>query len=108
MPRKSTQIAEQLQFPMTPPTECTLGESAPYRRHIFQQDPVFLPSYVRKNGLLFTGDSLEWLKTIQDDTIDLIFADPPYNIKKADWDKFESQEAISSGPCNGSPRPPAF
>ncbi len=93
MPRKSTQIAEQLQFPMTPPTECTLGESAPYRRHIFQQDPVFLPSYVRKNGLLFTGDSLEWLKTIQDDTIDLIFADPPYNIKKADWDKFESQEA---------------
>lgn len=75
MPRKSTQIAEQLQFPMTPPTECTLGESAPYRRHIFQQDPVFLPSYVRKNGLLFTGDSLEWLKTIQDDTIDLIFAD---------------------------------
>jgi site-specific DNA-methyltransferase (adenine-specific) len=26
-------------------------------------------------------------------TIDLIIADPPYNIKKADWDKFESQEA---------------
>lgn len=59
----------------------------------FSRTRVFLPSYVRKNGLLFTGDSLEWLKTIQDDTIDLIFADPPYNIKKADWDKFESQEA---------------
>lgn len=93
MPRKSTKIAEQVQFSMTPPTECTLGESAPYRRHIFQQDTFFLPSYVRKNGLLFTDDSLEWLKTIQDNTIDLIFADPPYNIRKADWDKFESQEA---------------
>ena len=93
MPRKSTKIAEQLQFSMTPPTECALGESAPYRRHIFQQDTFFLPSYVRKNGLLFTDDSLEWLKTIQDNTIDLIFADPPYNIRKADWDKFESQEA---------------
>ena len=44
MPRKSTKIAEQLQFSMTPPTECALGESAPDRRHIFQQDTFFLPS----------------------------------------------------------------
>lgn len=26
------------------------------------------------------------------ESVDLIFADPPYNIKKADWDTFESQE----------------
>jgi site-specific DNA-methyltransferase (adenine-specific) len=32
------------------------------------------------------------LKQIKSETIDIIFADPPYNIKKADWDKFESQE----------------
>ncbi len=108
MPRKSTQIAEQLQFPMTPPTECPLGESAPYRRHIFQQDPVFLPSYVRKNGLLFTGDSLEWLKTIQDDTIDLIFAAPPITSKRQTGTSLNPRRPISSGPCNGSPRPPAF
>ncbi|WP_220474278.1 DNA-methyltransferase [Propionibacterium ruminifibrarum] len=25
--------------------------------------------------------------------MELVFADPPYNIKKADWDNFESQEA---------------
>ena len=47
----------------------------------------------RNNGLLFESDSIKWLKTIADNSIDLIFADPPYNIAKADWDKFESQEA---------------
>ncbi|MCL2772600.1 MAG: site-specific DNA-methyltransferase [Oscillospiraceae bacterium] len=52
----------------------------------------FIPELCYKNGLLFTGDSLLWLKTIKDSSIDLVFADPPYNIKKADWDKFESQE----------------
>ncbi len=25
-------------------------------------------------------------------SVDIVFADPPYNIKKADWDTFESQE----------------
>lgn len=34
----------------------------------------------------------QWLKSIDSESIDLIFADPPYNIRKADWDKFESQE----------------
>jgi site-specific DNA-methyltransferase (adenine-specific) len=48
--------------------------------------------YCHKNGLLFTDNSLEWLTSIKSDSIDLIFADPPYNISKADWDKFESQE----------------
>ncbi|MDX8392083.1 MAG: site-specific DNA-methyltransferase [Mariprofundaceae bacterium] len=44
------------------------------------------------NGVLYEGDSIEWLKSLADDSVDLIFADPPYNIKKAEWDKFESQE----------------
>lgn len=52
----------------------------------------FFPIYVREHGVLFTGDCLQWLKGICDQSVDLIFADPPYNIKKADWDKFESQE----------------
>ena len=52
----------------------------------------FHPTYCRQNGLLFTDDSTLWLKQIEDNSIDVIFADPPYNIKKADWDKFESQE----------------
>lgn len=48
--------------------------------------------YKHPNGTLFQGDSIEWLKSIDSESIDLIFADPPYNIKKADWDKFETQE----------------
>lgn len=54
-------------------------------------DPV-LPRFCRKNGLLFEQDSVQWLKTLPDNCVDMIFADPPYNIKKADWDKFDSQE----------------
>ena len=50
------------------------------------------PSYCHQNGLLFTNDSIEWMQYIREGSIDLIFADPPYNIAKADWDKFESQE----------------
>ncbi|MBP9888695.1 MAG: site-specific DNA-methyltransferase [Leptospiraceae bacterium] len=48
--------------------------------------------YEHPNGKLFSGDSIEWLKTIESESVDLIFADPPYNIKKADWDTFESHE----------------
>ncbi|MGH9752751.1 MAG: DNA-methyltransferase [Blastocatellia bacterium] len=49
--------------------------------------------YDHPNGQLFLGDSLKWLASLVDESVDLIFADPPYNIKKAEWDDFESQEA---------------
>jgi site-specific DNA-methyltransferase (adenine-specific) len=48
--------------------------------------------YEKSGNVLFEGNSLEWFESIEDESVDLIFADPPYNIKKADWDKFESQE----------------
>ena len=48
--------------------------------------------YKHPNGKLFLGNSIEWLKSLPPESVDLIFADPPYNIKKADWDNFESQE----------------
>ncbi|MBT9097469.1 site-specific DNA-methyltransferase [Methylovulum psychrotolerans] len=48
--------------------------------------------YENKNGFLYQGNSLDWLESLNDASIDLIIADPPYNIKKADWDNFESQE----------------
>jgi len=44
------------------------------------------------NGVLYEGDSLAWLTLLKNESIDLIFADPPYNINKAEWDNFESQE----------------
>jgi len=44
------------------------------------------------SGTLFCGDSLAWLATLADQTADLVFADPPYNLKKAAWDTFASQD----------------
>ncbi|MBN1805227.1 MAG: site-specific DNA-methyltransferase [Sedimentisphaerales bacterium] len=52
----------------------------------------YYPKYRYGSNVLFEGDSIEWLKSVDDNSIDLIFADPPYNIKKAEWDRFESQE----------------
>lgn len=48
--------------------------------------------YNHPNGQLWHGDCIEYLKSLKSESIDLIFADPPYNIKKATWDNFESQE----------------
>lgn len=48
--------------------------------------------YDHPNGKLWIGDSIDWLKSIETESVDLIFANPPYNIKKAQWDTFESQE----------------
>lgn len=48
--------------------------------------------YSHPNGEIWLGDSIEWLKTLDSESVDLIFADPPYNIKKAEWDTFESQQ----------------
>jgi site-specific DNA-methyltransferase (adenine-specific) len=39
--------------------------------------------YQHPNGQLWQGDSIEWLKSLPDESVDLIFADPPYNIKKS-------------------------
>lgn len=44
------------------------------------------------DGQLYLGDSLAWLRTLEDGTVDLIFADPPYNIGKADWDIFQHHD----------------
>ncbi len=53
---------------------------------------VPLTFYEHPNGTLYQGDAIKWLKSLDDESVDLIFADPPYNIKKAEWDTFESQQ----------------
>lgn len=50
------------------------------------------PFFQSKCGKLFQQDAIEFLKTIENESVDLIFADPPYNIKKAEWDTFSSQK----------------
>ena len=52
----------------------------------------FQLQYENSNGRLYQGNSFDWLESLDDASVDLVFADPPYNIKKADWDNFDSQE----------------
>jgi site-specific DNA-methyltransferase (adenine-specific) len=56
--------------------------------------PLNIPKlyYEHPNGKIFCGDSVDFMKSLESESIDLVFADPPYNIKKADWDNFESQQ----------------
>lgn len=49
--------------------------------------------YDHPHGAIYLGDSLNWLKSLESESVDLIIADPPYNINKAEWDSFESQQA---------------
>lgn len=49
------------------------------------------PFFETKNGKLFNYDAIKYLKQLETNSIDLIFADPPYNIKKAEWDTFKNQ-----------------
>lgn len=71
---------------------CPIEQSGMYHSVVKESTHCFAPKYCRTNGLLFQADSLVWLQTLKDSSVDMIFADPPYNIKKAEWDKFESQE----------------
>ncbi len=49
--------------------------------------------YSHPDGEIWIGDAIAWLRSLKDESVDLIFADPPYNIRKAEWDAFESQQA---------------
>jgi len=49
--------------------------------------------YSHPNGEIWVGDAIAWLRSLESESVDLVFADPPYNIKKAEWDTFESQQA---------------
>ena len=48
--------------------------------------------YSHPHGELWIGDCLTWLETLEPESVDLVFADPPYNLGKADWDHFESHD----------------
>ncbi len=52
----------------------------------------FQLQYEHRHGCLYQGNSIAWLTSLATASVDLVFADPPYNLKKADWDNFENQE----------------
>jgi site-specific DNA-methyltransferase (adenine-specific) len=41
-------------------------------------------------GSLFGGDALDWLAELDDGSVDLVFADPPYNLGRERWDAIGS------------------
>lgn len=70
----------------------TLFDNSIERIATTAEDQSAICRYEHPNGKLYRGDSIKWLKTVADSSIHLIFADPPYNIKKTEWDNFESQK----------------
>lgn len=48
--------------------------------------------YAEEVGCLLLGDCLQVLKKFKDSSVNMVFADPPYSLKKADWDTFKDQE----------------
>ncbi len=58
----------------------------------FSETNLGEPYFETDLGILYNADVLRFLRSIEDETVDLIFADPPYNIKKAEWDSFQSQK----------------
>jgi len=67
------------------------GEMATVPRISFKNGTPVL-YYKHPHGEVWVGDAVLWLKSIDTASIDLIFADPPYNFKKAPWDNFESKD----------------
>lgn len=45
------------------------------------------------DGRLQDGDALAWLESLASGTVDLVFADPPYNVGREIWDSFASDAA---------------
>ena len=45
-----------------------------------------------KANCIYKSDCIYFLKKIDDNSVNLAVIDPPYNMKKADWDTFKSHE----------------
>ncbi|NQT64460.1 MAG: MerR family transcriptional regulator [Candidatus Marinimicrobia bacterium] len=63
-----------------------------YRRNEQGTDKIQKPYFSTDKGSLYQMDAVKFLESFEDESVDLVFADPPYNINKAEWDSFNSQE----------------
>lgn len=54
--------------------------------------PVSSPQYTYKMGSIYCEDCVDFLKEINSETVQTVFADPPYNIKKTSWDNIGSED----------------
>src|ERR1039457_6764295 len=60
------------------------GERLPVDSSVENNSPRLF--YSHQHGEIWLGDSIEWMRGLQSTSVNLVFADPPYNIKKAEWD----------------------
>ncbi len=77
MPKKHEIDNLQMSFiPLTNVDEKYPWSNSTLYRNIFTTEAL-KPLHCRQHGLLFQADSLVWLKTLKDSSVDLVFADPP-------------------------------
>jgi site-specific DNA-methyltransferase (adenine-specific) len=82
--------------------EKTLDPNRRFLKHISNPLKDFPPFFQSKNAVIFNGDCLEILRSFPEDSIDMVFADPPYmlsndgftcqngkmlTVNKGKWDK---------------------
>jgi site-specific DNA-methyltransferase (adenine-specific) len=77
---------EQIEFVINELQQLNLSDYTNHRQY------HITPFFKTRHGKLFNEDVGTFFKTIETSSVQLIFADPPYNIKKAEWDTFESQK----------------
>lgn len=58
--------------------------------HYCADEPTLF--YSHSHGQVWLGDAIVWLRSLPSESVDMAFFDPPYGIKKAEWDTFESQQ----------------
>jgi len=90
MPKLATQPAKEWTVQNTPSLFST-KKGTLHKYNAGNDNPELF--YSHPNGEIFVGDSIKWLQSLPSESVDLVFADPPYNINKAEWDTFESQTA---------------
>ena len=66
-------------------------ENTPLYQKLFKEEKPE-PYLSTKTGLLFQGDAISWLRAISDKSVDLVFADPPFDSGRAKTSGYRAQE----------------
>ena len=62
-------------------------------QYTLHQRPIESEPILRTEwGQLYQTKAVPLLQSLESESIQVVFADPPYNINKAEWDSFESQQ----------------
>ena len=70
-------------------SELTLVPDYKAGKSVFQS---LTSRYDYTNGKIYQSDCTDFLKSIETGTVTTVFADPPYNIGKAEWDDLGDQD----------------